>query len=519
MSKPVSVLRGPRALSLAAGIALATCWAAALAGSAKALPPNCTQAGNGVTCTFSSTGAEQSFTVPGGVGSLHVVAVGAKGGKGADFNAFVGGTGGLGARLEGDLAVTPGKVLFIEVGGNGGDGSHAVSGAGGFNGGGSTRTNGLLPGGGGGGATDIRTCSMLAASCTNAANTLNSRLLVAAGGGGGGSIGEGNLGAGTGGGGGAAGASGQAGSTDGCGTGTPGGGGGAGTQTAGGAGGTAGSANGAPAGNPGVLGQGGDVPSSGATAEPAGGGGGGYFGGGAGGSGNGCNAGGGGGGSSLVPSNGSISTDTTGVPELVISYSVAQDAGVSTSAAPSNATAGYPALLTSTVTNGGPDTGPITFKDSVPAGLTINSVGAGSGTCTTSGQQVTCTITGLGVGQSALVDIAVTPTAAGNYTNAVSVSDAPGFTDSNSGNNSASAALPVGVAHSPNCVVPKLKGFRVAFAKQLLHLLGCTTRVKHAHSNSVHKGDAVRTKPGKGTYAFGKKVTIIASSGPKKKHH
>jgi uncharacterized protein DUF11 len=100
----------------------------------------------------------------------------------------------------------------------------------------------------------------------------------------------------------------------------------------------------------------------------------------------------------------------------------AEDAGVTTTAGPANAAAQRPALLSSTVSNAGPGTEPITFVDHVPAGLAINSASAGDGTCSTSGQTVTCTISGLGAGQTVPVNIAVTPAAAGSYANSVSVS-------------------------------------------------------------------------------------------------
>ncbi|MFN8395060.1 MAG: T9SS type A sorting domain-containing protein, partial [Bacteroidia bacterium] len=60
--------------------------------------------------TFNYTGAVQSFTVPSGVTSLHIDARGAQGG--GSFN----GAGGLGARMVGDFAVTPGQVLSVVVG-------------------------------------------------------------------------------------------------------------------------------------------------------------------------------------------------------------------------------------------------------------------------------------------------------------------------------------------------------------------------------------------------------------------
>ena len=70
------------------------------------------------TQRFAYTGGEQVFTVPAGVRSLHAVGVGARGG--ADGAAD--GAGGFGSKAAADLAVTPGEVLYIEVGGNGTNG-------------------------------------------------------------------------------------------------------------------------------------------------------------------------------------------------------------------------------------------------------------------------------------------------------------------------------------------------------------------------------------------------------------
>lgn len=116
-----------------------------------------------VTQTFSYTGAQQTLMVPAGVSSVHVVAVGGRGGTV---------TGGFGAVVSGDLPVTPGEILFVEVGGNGLNGG--VSSAGGFNGGGDGGPHG---GGSGGGASDLRTGS------ASQGGSLSSRLIVAAGGG------------------------------------------------------------------------------------------------------------------------------------------------------------------------------------------------------------------------------------------------------------------------------------------------------------------------------------------------
>ena len=124
-----------------------------------------------VSEVFSFTGGVQTFTVPAGVTSLTFEALGAGGGTGATGgNAATGGVGGKGSRATGTLAVTPGQVLTIFVGGQGGTPTA------GFNGGG---TGGNQNSGGGGGASDIR--------FPGAANA--DRIIVAGGGGGGGRAG------------------------------------------------------------------------------------------------------------------------------------------------------------------------------------------------------------------------------------------------------------------------------------------------------------------------------------------
>lgn len=58
---------------------------------------------------------------------------------------------------------------------------------------------------------------------------------------------------------------------------------------------------------------------------------------------------------------------------------------MTTATAPATAAAGYFALLSSIVTNHRSSWPLSSFTDTVPAGPTISSVAAGSGTCTTSG--------------------------------------------------------------------------------------------------------------------------------------
>jgi hypothetical protein len=248
------------------------------------------------TQTFTATGAEQTFTVPAGVFSLHVLAIGASGGAGE-----LG--GGVAAQVIGNLSVTAGQTLYVEVGGKGKSG--VEGGTGGFNGG---ADSGGANAGGGGGASDLRTAPRLAGLSPE------DRLIVAAGGGGTGANGEAS-----------AGALGGAAGSDGADTTTGNPGGNAGTQTEGGIGGAGFFGTGAN----GQLGLGGAGGLSEPTGGPGGGGAGGYYGGGGGGGGAISGGGGGGGGSSLVPAGGSLTlASLLTEPEIQITYNPPPSIGI-----------------------------------------------------------------------------------------------------------------------------------------------------------------------------------------------
>lgn len=176
----------------ALALAIPTLALAPRGAAAAPLPANCTRAGTTVTCTYASTGAEQTFAVPAGVSSVLVTAVGA---AGATAGANDPGAGGRGAEVTGTVdQLVSGEILYVEVGGvpTGGGAASWTPGAcgppgmpgpdciGGFNGGGMA-TAALA--GGGGGASDVRT------SPRTAPHSLSTRRMVAAGGGGGGFVG------------------------------------------------------------------------------------------------------------------------------------------------------------------------------------------------------------------------------------------------------------------------------------------------------------------------------------------
>ena len=246
------------------------------------------------TFTFNYTGAAQNFTVPQCVYNLTVNALGAQGG---------GSNGGLGANVTGTMAVTPGQVLQVRVGGTGAQGAAS----GGFNGGGTGQAStgsAIYSSWGGGGATDIRI----------APYALANRVIVA-GGGGGRSGGSSPV---------CGGAANCLNGANGCNT--YGAGGGGGTQIAGGNGGAPWAGT-PPGGSPGVLGNGGQ---GGFWQTASGGGGGGGFYGGGGGGNDGCctgaNGGGGGGaGSSLnTPGGTCIPANRSGNGLLTITAALAQ---------------------------------------------------------------------------------------------------------------------------------------------------------------------------------------------------
>jgi hypothetical protein len=89
---------------------------------------------------FTYTGSLVTFTVP-ATDQYRILAFGAQGGNGAIVGLGIGGTGGMGAEIDGDFNLTAGEILQIAVGGAGTAGS---GGSGGFQ-----------PAGGGGGGSFV----------------------------------------------------------------------------------------------------------------------------------------------------------------------------------------------------------------------------------------------------------------------------------------------------------------------------------------------------------------------------
>lgn len=93
-----------------------------------------------------------------------------------------------------------------------------------------------------------------------------------------------------------------------------------------------------------------------------------------------------------------------------------------------------------TIKNTGLDTATnVILKDVIPAGITVNSVTASQGTCTTASNTITCNVGNVATNASATVKVTLTPTVAGIFTHHPSVTSAE--PDSNSLNNQNSSTI------------------------------------------------------------------------------
>ena len=98
------------------------------------------------------------------------------------------------------------------------------------------------------------------------------------------------------------------------------------------------------------------------------------------------------------------------------------------------------------------------------------------------------------------------------------LSQASIVTDPTPTNNTASAKFTVSKAGSSKCVVTSLANVPLGTAKTLLPALGCKVgKVSKSASSKVAKGSVIKTTPGAGSYAAGKSIAIVESSGPKKR--
>ena len=187
-------------LNIAAMGNTATNWtmstASAAGGTSTATGSTTTIGSCSSNVVYAYTGSLQTFTVPAGCTSINAVVNGAQGGDGSSITSS--GQGGAGGSVSATIAVTPGQVLQLYVGGKGTDGCSScitVPEGGSNSGGGATGGNGSggvfgEDGAGGGGASDIRT------TAGSGTADLTTRIITAGGGGGATTEGAGNGGVG-----------------------------------------------------------------------------------------------------------------------------------------------------------------------------------------------------------------------------------------------------------------------------------------------------------------------------------
>jgi hypothetical protein len=204
---------------------------------------------------------------------------------------------------------------------------------------------------------------------------------------------------------------------------------------------------------------------------------------------------------------------------IAVNLVQSEDASITqTSARTSVAAGGTDAFLLSVANTPAPS--PVSVTDSVPSGLSVDSVVPSSGSCTTSGQSITCT----GVTAPATIAVIVTASQAGSFTNNASVGTP--FADSNSANNSSSATLQVAGAVSaalevsPASEVAQVRWASLARlplsdARTVIRDLGLKVgKITHKSSKSIHKGDVISTSAQVGQQIpIGTTITIVASSG------
>jgi hypothetical protein len=212
---------------------------------------------------------------------------------------------------------------------------------------------------------------------------------------------------------------------------------------------------------------------------------------------------------------GSLTSEGSQADELLnVSVNLEQDEDVAVTqqALPGSIVAGGESVFLLSVTNGGPASVPVNLEDAVPTGLTIDSVDAGAGSCTISGQDISCTLPSA----PASVAVVVSATSAGDYGNAAAVSTS--LPDPNPANNVSSATLDVAALQA--CHLFSLTGLTLADAKTVIRAMGCNVgSIKTKSSKSVPKGSVISISPGSGrTVAIDTNIAIVVSSGePKKK--
>jgi hypothetical protein len=125
-------LRGWRNRLVTAAVVMAAVGAGGLVASV-ATPSTASAAVTNYSCVAGPDGTNQTFTVPANVSAVTVTVSGAQGGAG-QTDGDPGGAGASGGTATATVSVTPGQILTVNVGCQGGAGSGQVAGAGGTGG-------------------------------------------------------------------------------------------------------------------------------------------------------------------------------------------------------------------------------------------------------------------------------------------------------------------------------------------------------------------------------------------------
>jgi hypothetical protein len=215
-------------------------------------------------------------------------------------------------------------------------------------------------------------------------------------------------------------------------------------------------------------------------------------------------------------------TGTGSLLNVAATFDQLQDAAVSGAAVPASIVPGRIATYAFTVTNRSAFDGPMTVSAAVPAGLTVLSALVGTGSCSVSGQTVTCTTGRVDSGASVPLTIIVRADSPGTYAVSATVSvigsdPAPG--DNTGGATLTVSPVPVPAPTAAACKPAQLKGLSLALAKRVIAAVNCKLgKVTKAASKKVRKGLVISTSPGAGkTLANGARIKVVQSSGPPRK--
>src|SRR5919198_1865247 len=134
--------------------------------------------------------------------------------------------------------------------------------------------------------------------------------------------------------------------------------------------------------------------------------------------------------------------DSDSDPTTVNPPSSGAEMSITKVGSPNPVNVGQDLTYTITTTNNGPDDATtVVVNDSVPAGVSITSATASQGTCTVTGQDVSCDLGTITATQSATVTLVVVPGTAGQLSNTAQVTSA--VTDPDPTNNSATETTQV----------------------------------------------------------------------------